>query len=97
MSANADTVNDFFGKLGAIYGRLNLISKPMQLFNCDEMGISVVHKHTCQPHQCLCRDIHIQKVGFQGKNRDIIFNKSLRNIIMNVLNNEPYYIVQLHF
>ena len=43
MSVNTDTVNDFFGKLGAIYGRLNL-SKPMQVFNCDKTGISVVHK-----------------------------------------------------
>ena len=39
-----DTINDFFGKLGAIYGRLNLISKPMQIYNCDETGVSVVHK-----------------------------------------------------
>ena len=39
-----DTINDFFGKLGAIYGRLNLISKPMQIYNRDETGVSVVHK-----------------------------------------------------
>jgi hypothetical protein len=26
------------------YGKLNLFSKPMQIFNCDETGISVVHK-----------------------------------------------------
>ena len=42
--ANMDTINDFFGKLGAIYGRLNLISKPMQVYNADETGVSVVHK-----------------------------------------------------
>ena len=29
--ANMDTINDFFGKLGAIYRRLNLISKPIQI------------------------------------------------------------------
>ena len=40
--ANMDTINDFFGKLGAIYGRLNLISKPIQIYNCDEMGVTVV-------------------------------------------------------
>ena len=44
LCANADTVNDFFGKLGAIYGRLNLIAKPMQVYNCDETGVSIVHK-----------------------------------------------------
>ena len=42
--ADADSINDFFRKLGAIYGRLNLISKPMQIYNCDETGVSVVHK-----------------------------------------------------
>ena len=43
-SANQETINDFFGKLGAMYGRLNLISKPMQIYNADETGISIVHK-----------------------------------------------------
>ena len=42
--ANMDTINDYFGKLGAIYGRLNLIYKPMQIYNCDETGVSVVHR-----------------------------------------------------
>ena len=37
-------MNDFFGKLGAIYGRLNLISKPMQVYNCDKTGVSIVHR-----------------------------------------------------
>ena len=35
---------DFFGKLGAIYGKLNLISKPMQVYNADETGVTIVHK-----------------------------------------------------
>ena len=42
--ANEDVIKDFFAKLGAIYARLNLLSKPMQIFNADETGISVVHK-----------------------------------------------------
>ena len=33
-----------FGKIGALYGRLNIISKPMLIFNVDETGVSVVHK-----------------------------------------------------
>ena len=37
-------MNDFFGKLGAMYGRLNLISKPMQIYNADDTGIIIVHK-----------------------------------------------------
>ena len=34
----------FFAKLGGVYGRLNLLSKPMQIFNIDKTGVSVVHK-----------------------------------------------------
>ena len=41
--ANKETVDDFT-KLGAIYARLNLLSKPMQIFNVDKTGITVVHK-----------------------------------------------------
>ena len=44
LRANMDIINDFFGKLGSIYGKLNLISKPMQVYNCDETGVSIVHK-----------------------------------------------------
>ena len=44
QSANPDVIRDFFGKLGAIFGPLNLLSKPMQIYNCDESGISIVHR-----------------------------------------------------
>ena len=30
----------FGGKLGSLYGRLNLISKPMLIYNCDETDVS---------------------------------------------------------
>jgi len=30
-----------FAKLGAIYARLNLYNKPMQVFNVDECGVNV--------------------------------------------------------
>ena len=42
--ANVETVYNYFAKLGAAYARLNLLAKPMQIFNVDEVGISVVHK-----------------------------------------------------
>ena len=42
--ASKNKIDDFFAKLGALYGRLNLISKPMQVYNIDETGITVVHK-----------------------------------------------------
>ena len=37
-SVNYNTIEDFFAKLGAIYARLNLLNKPMQVFNVDESG-----------------------------------------------------------
>ena len=44
VSSNNETIDDFFAKLGAIYGRLNLIAKPSQIFNADETRVTVVHK-----------------------------------------------------
>ena len=32
-AANKEIVDDFFAKLGAIYAHLNLLSKPMKIFN----------------------------------------------------------------
>ena len=42
--ANEETNEDFFAKLGGVYDRLNLLSKPMQIFNIDETIVSDVHK-----------------------------------------------------
>ena len=42
--ASQYTVDDFFGKLGGLYGRLNMISKPMRIYHAGETGIFVVHK-----------------------------------------------------
>ena len=44
ISGNEENISDFFGKLGSIYGKFNLFSKPMQIFNSDETGVSIVHK-----------------------------------------------------
>ena len=41
---NAQVVEDFYAKLAAVCARLNILSKPMQIFNADETGISKVHK-----------------------------------------------------
>ena len=40
-SVNARIIEDFFAKLGAVYARLNLYNKPMQVFNVDECGVNV--------------------------------------------------------
>ena len=34
----------FFEKLGGIFARYNLLTKPMHIYNMDETGINVVHK-----------------------------------------------------
>jgi hypothetical protein len=44
VAGNPEVIRDFFGKLGALYGRLNLLLKPTQVYNADETGISIVHK-----------------------------------------------------
>ena len=41
VSSNKETINNFFAKLGAIYGQLNLIAKPSQIFNADETGVTL--------------------------------------------------------
>lgn len=42
--ARSATDNTVIEKLGGIVARLNLLSKPMQIYNLDETGINVVHK-----------------------------------------------------
>lgn len=42
--ANEEIIRDYFAKLGAICARLNILVKPMQIFNMDETGLSIVHK-----------------------------------------------------
>jgi hypothetical protein len=43
MCSNKDIIADFFAKLGALCGRLNLFTKPMQIYNVDETGVNIVH------------------------------------------------------
>ena len=44
VASSKETIDDFFAKLGAIFGRLNLIAKPSLIFNADESGVSIVHR-----------------------------------------------------
>ena len=38
-SANKEAITDFFGKLGSLYAKLNIIVKPMLMYNIDETGV----------------------------------------------------------
>ena len=44
VSASREIIQDYFTKLAAMYARLNILSKPMQIFNIDEIGVCIVHK-----------------------------------------------------
>ena len=69
--ANVDT-NDFFRKLGAIYGSLNLISKPMQIYNCDEAGVNVVHKPGKVVAEMRSHKVYVVTSGEKGKTHTIL-------------------------
>ena len=43
VASSKETIDDFFAKLGVIFGRLNLIAKPSLVFNADESGVRIVH------------------------------------------------------
>ena len=63
-----DTINNFFGKLGAIYGQLNMICKPMQIYNC---GISVVHKPCKVVAEMGCHKVYAVTSAEKGKTHTI--------------------------
>lgn len=44
QDANKEVISDFLGKLRAIYCKLNLLSKPMQIYNSGETGVTILHK-----------------------------------------------------
>ena len=41
-AGNPIILEDFFAKLGSIYAPLNLLTKPMQVYNVDESGINLI-------------------------------------------------------
>ena len=44
-AGNPKILEDFFAKLGSIYACLNLLTKPMQVYNVDESDINLIqHK-----------------------------------------------------
>ena len=43
-----EVIEDYFTKPAAVLARLNLLSKPMLIYNADEMGFSKVHKSPCK-------------------------------------------------
>ena len=77
-----ETITDLFGKLGAIYGRLNLISKPMQVYNCDETGVSVVHKPGKVVAELGRRNVYAITSGEKGKTHTVLSCASASGFVL---------------
>ena len=82
VSANVDTVNDFFEKVGSIYGRLNLISKPMCIFNCDETGVTIVHRPGKVVTQMGRKTVYSVSSAERGKTHTVLACVSASGIIV---------------
>ena len=71
-ASNKEIIDDFFAKLGAIYARLNLLTKPMQIFNVDKTGISVIHKTGKVISQVGRKNVWSVTSGEKGKTHTVI-------------------------
>lgn len=71
-SANHGILSDYFAKLGAVCAKLNLLSKPMQIYNMDETGVSVVHKPGKVVTEVGCRNVWAITSGEKGKTHTIL-------------------------
>lgn len=72
LSGNKETVADFFGKLGALYGKLNLVSRQMQIFNCDETGVTIVFKPNKVVAELGKRHVYALSASEKGKTHTVL-------------------------
>ena len=82
VSANEYLVSVFFAKLGSIYGRLNLITKPMQVYNADETGVSIVHKMGKVLAHLGRRHVYSVVSGEKGKPHTILTCVSASGVVL---------------
>ena len=69
---NPKTLEDFFAKLGSIYARLNLLTKPMQVYNVDESGINLIQHKGKVVSEVGRRNVHRVVASEKGKNHTIV-------------------------
>ena len=62
----------FFEKLGGLYARLNLLNKPMQIYNLDESGITTVHKPGCVITEVKHKSVWAFTSGEKGKTHTLL-------------------------
>ena len=70
--SNKENITDFFGKLGAVYGKLNLISKPMQVYNSDETGVTIVHRSGKVLAELGCRHVYSVTSAEKGHTHTVL-------------------------
>ena len=71
-SANQEIIGDYFGKLAAVCAKLNLLTKPMQIYNMDETGVTVVHKPGKVVTEVGRRNVWAVTSGEKGKTHTIL-------------------------
>ena len=71
-SLNPKTIEDFFAKLAAIYARLNLFCRPMQVFNVDESGVNVTQHKGKVIAEVKRKGVHRVVAAEKGKNHTVI-------------------------
>ena len=70
--ANREVVSDFFGKLGAVCAKLNVLMKPMNIFNMDETGVTIVHKGEKVVTEVGRKNVWAVTSGEKGKTHTIL-------------------------
>ena len=71
-AVNLVTIQDFFAKLGALYAWLNLLSKPMQVYNVDESGLNVTQHKGKVVADVKRRGVHRVVASEKGRNHTIV-------------------------
>lgn len=62
----------FFGKLDYIYGQLNLLSKLLQIFNVDEIGVTIMHRPGKVVAQIYHNNVYTITSAEKGKTHTIV-------------------------
>ena len=70
--ANREIISDYFGKLAAVCAKLNVLMKPMNIFNMDETGVTIVHKGGKVVTEIGRRNVWAITSGEKGKTHTII-------------------------
>ena len=82
LEPDDEQVKDFFQKLGGIYARLNLLNKPMQIYNLDECGISTVHKPGRVITELSHKSVWAVTSGEKGKTHTILTCVSASGLVI---------------